>query len=491
MSANPLRAVVYVRLSVHRGDADPSVSPQSQEDRCRAYAAAKGWEVVEVIPDLDVSGSDKGLRLDRPGLRKVRALLPEVDVVIFAKLDRLTRNVVDFRAFADEAASHGTTLVSVAEALDLTTPGGQMVSTVLAAFGEMEAATIADRVKIARAKLYELDRWGGGTPPIGYESAPNPNGAGRVLIPSPTIALLIQEAARRIVEGDSIYSATMFLNASGAKPPRAKSWTVQAVKQALTGDAIVGYVRREGKLLKAQDGTVRQVWEPAIPKELWHEVRTTIKERSAARSPVGERTTRRSRLLSGIAACGDCQSVMYVRPQASRKTHIYRCPSKSNCRECSGVAVTAERLEEHVTDEYLRVVGAFEFVVERPVERPITALLDARHALKEITALLNDEDLSEADEATLNEQAAALRRTIRDQRESGDKPSQVERIATGETLREVWNRSGTLDRRAMLVAALDGVYITKGKKGHRGLDPARVEMLWKHDDIDFADSMAA
>lgn len=491
MSDKPQRAVIYVRLSVHRGDTDPSVSPAAQEERCRAYATAKGWEVVEVVRDLDVSGSDKGPRLDRPGLDRIRELFECTDVVIFAKLDRLARNVVDFRTFAEEAERHGTVLVSVAESLDLSTASGRFVSTILAAFAEMEAATIADRVRLARAELYKLDRWGGGPPPIGYESAPNPNGPGRILVPSPTVAPVIREAARRIVEGDSIYSATKFLNASGVKPPRAASWSVQALKQALTGDSIMGHVRRKGALLRNDDGTVRQVWEPVLEKQLWHDVNRVLDDRSADRSPVGQRTTRRSRLLSGIAVCGECQSPMYVRPQPGRPTHIYRCPALSNGRPCAGVAVTAERLEEYVADEYLKVFGTYEFVVVRPVERPVTALLDARRALKEVTSRLNDEDLSEAEESILTTEASALRRTLREHRDSDDKAPEVERIATGETLRQVWDRSTTLDRRAMLIAAIDGLLIAKGTRGRKGLDPARVEILWKYREPAFDAAMAA
>jgi site-specific DNA recombinase len=51
--------------------------------------------VVDVIHDLDVSGSDKGLRLDRPGLLKVRARWAAADVLIFAKIDRIARDVAD------------------------------------------------------------------------------------------------------------------------------------------------------------------------------------------------------------------------------------------------------------------------------------------------------------------------------------------------------------------------------------------------------------
>ena len=179
------RALIYVRLSSYRGDKDPSLSPPRQEEQCRAYCLAKGWSVVEVISDLDVSGSDKGLRLERPGLRKIRERFGSFDVVIFAKLDRMARNVVDFMAFAAEAEEHGATLVSVAESLDLTSASGRFIATILTAFAEMEAAMIATRVTESIDSLRNSGRFAGGVVPYGYRSAPNPNGNGMVLVIEP------------------------------------------------------------------------------------------------------------------------------------------------------------------------------------------------------------------------------------------------------------------------------------------------------------------
>jgi hypothetical protein len=66
------KALIYVRLSSYAGESDTTTSPARQEEECRQWCAVNGYEVVEVIKDLDVSGSDKGLRLDRPGLLQVR-----------------------------------------------------------------------------------------------------------------------------------------------------------------------------------------------------------------------------------------------------------------------------------------------------------------------------------------------------------------------------------------------------------------------------------
>jgi DNA invertase Pin-like site-specific DNA recombinase len=46
-------------------------------------------EIVARIEGLDVSASDKGLRLDRPGLVKAHAPYPVADVLMVPKLDRL------------------------------------------------------------------------------------------------------------------------------------------------------------------------------------------------------------------------------------------------------------------------------------------------------------------------------------------------------------------------------------------------------------------
>lgn len=138
-------------------------------------------------------GPTPGLRLDRPGLREIRDRWADIDVVIFAALDRLARSVVDFRPFADEAAEHGVALVSVKETLDLTTPSGEFVATILAAFAEMEAKTIAQRTLAGIADTRRLGRWAGGNPPYGMKVTSNPNGAGFILAPN------ADEAAERVL----------------------------------------------------------------------------------------------------------------------------------------------------------------------------------------------------------------------------------------------------------------------------------------------------
>lgn len=52
-TAKATRAAFYVRISQDRGGAGLGIA--RQEEDCRALCARKGWDVVDVYPDNDVS----------------------------------------------------------------------------------------------------------------------------------------------------------------------------------------------------------------------------------------------------------------------------------------------------------------------------------------------------------------------------------------------------------------------------------------------------
>lgn len=468
------RALVYVRLSVYRGEADASVSPEEQERRCRAYAESKGWEVVDVIRDLDVSASDKGLRLDRPGLLEVRDRLDDTDVVIFAKLDRLARNVVDFRAFADEAAAHGATLVSVAESLDLSTPSGRFVATILASFAEMEAATIADRVRIARGALARLRRFGGGTPPFGYRSAPAKDGPGRVLVVEPAEAAILTEVAERYLAGESFYAIANDLSARGFPTRHGGRWTSGTLTSLFRGGAVVGRLTHRGEVALDPDGLPAEVWPPALDPALWRAVRTRL---GPVQPGPGVARGRAAHLLSGLAYCGSCGEVMYGRRYGD-KTPIYACSARNRGLTCPrSVSMQVDRLDALVTERYLHVVGDWPAVrIEVAADPAVLArLADTEEALDRVMTDLRD--ASEDDEARLLTERRVLRAALVDLRAAAALTTD-HTVQTGRTVAEEWEASGMLARRELLRAALDSVTVAPSVHGHR-FDPSRVTLVWR------------
>ena len=376
-----LRAVIYTRLSSHRGDCDPSTSPARQLTTCRAYAEAKGWTLAThigdggVVADLDVSGSDKGLRLHRPGLITLREHFGEYEVIVFAKLDRIARNVIDFRAFAEEAAGHGVALVSVAESLDLTTPGGKFVATILAAFAEMEAATIADRTLAGIDAARKLGRWVGNAP-YGYRLLPIPGvERAKTLAPDPQAAEIVRELARRALDGEPLYALAMDLNRRGILTSAGRGvaagtskraaapagWSATTLRRLLINPAMIGRTVHRGVLVRGEDGIPVQQHDPILDADDWRRLVAKLEpsQDDERMKPTMQRVA--TRLLSaGLALCATCGSKLYV---SSRKLPnngtrpFYACSAKRNGLDCVGAAIDAAGLEQYVTEQFLGRTG--------------------------------------------------------------------------------------------------------------------------------------
>ncbi|MEU1841897.1 recombinase family protein [Micromonospora chersina] len=481
-------AIIYVRLSSHRGDLDPSTSPARQEEAARAYCAAKGWNVhPHVVRDLDVSGSDKGLRLDRPGLGEIRERWGEVDVVIFAKIDRLARNVVDFRAFADEAEQHGAALVSVAESLDMTTSAGRFVATILSAFAEMEAATIAERTAAGIAGARRLGRWAGGAPPYGYRVAPAVDGPGYVLVPAAEAAAVVREAAERLLVGESLYRIAQDFNARGVptrsamliaqgrtRRTKPAPWSTQVIAQMLVNPATVGRSVYRGELLRGDDGLPRQLWEPILSVETWHQLRAVLSTNGDGVEGRGRRV-RAARLLSGVAYCAGCGRKLYAssRKHASGATvPTYACAARRNGQGCKGVAITAEMTEQYVEREFLRMVGHW------PVVEVVTvAVDDGRRA--DIEAAITDTARQMTERGADVPALAARLGELHAAREAlpATAATEVRRVETGQTFAEAWRSHDVDGRRALLVSAGARVVVHRAAvPGRKVFDESRIDL---------------
>jgi DNA invertase Pin-like site-specific DNA recombinase len=72
--------------------------------------------------------------------------------VVVAKLDRLSRSLMDFSALMERARRRGWALVALDLGVDTTTPAGEMLANVLASFAQYERRIIGQRTKDALAE---------------------------------------------------------------------------------------------------------------------------------------------------------------------------------------------------------------------------------------------------------------------------------------------------------------------------------------------------
>jgi len=144
-----MKAYAYVRVST-RIQAEKDTSLQEQESACRKYYDYKLSPKVEwggIFQDPAVSA--KIPLIQREAGCRLACTVTRGDHVIFAKLDRGFRNVVDLLTTVDDWALRGVTCHFLDVNLDTSTDLGRVILTMLGAFAEWERKRIATRIKDA------------------------------------------------------------------------------------------------------------------------------------------------------------------------------------------------------------------------------------------------------------------------------------------------------------------------------------------------------
>ena len=143
-----MQVLGYVRVSTEeQGRSGAGIAAQraailSECERC-------GWAAAEIVEDVGYSAKD----LRRPGVQAVLEALRgrQADALVVAKLDRLSRSMIDFTTVMGRAQKQGWALVALDCAVDTTTPAGEAMANVLATFAQFERRLIGQRTKEALA----------------------------------------------------------------------------------------------------------------------------------------------------------------------------------------------------------------------------------------------------------------------------------------------------------------------------------------------------
>ena len=140
-----MRAALYARVSTH-----DQQTLGMQVDAMSDYINDRAWKVAKPIKDV---GSGAKERPGRELLLKA-ARRRKVDIVVVWRLDRWGRSLPDLVMTLRELTELRVGFVSLAEALDLTTPSGRAMTGMLAVFAEFEREILRERVRagIAQAR---------------------------------------------------------------------------------------------------------------------------------------------------------------------------------------------------------------------------------------------------------------------------------------------------------------------------------------------------
>ena len=232
-------AIAYVRVSTDE-QAASGLGLEDQRRKVIAYCVAKGFNLLNIYEDPGCSGAD----LDRKGLNaaRQRVIDPDVDVIVFAKIDRLTRRTRHLLDLVDEF-SETVDVAFVAEGMDTTTPQGKAVMTILSAINELELETIKERTRAALRVLRESGKRSAGRAPYGFLSLEE---GGLMIVPA-EIRVIDEIYRLRYVEGMGWRQIAKMAVLKGLPIACGPSDT-RNIRRRCQNDIYLGVISRESRL---------------------------------------------------------------------------------------------------------------------------------------------------------------------------------------------------------------------------------------------------
>ena len=143
-----MQVIGYVRISTDE-QAVSGAGLEAQRRAIEAECKRRGWKLVKVLEDAGYSAKD----MRRPGVQEALRVLKAGDAkaLVVAKLDRLSRSMIDFAAVMAKAQKQNWALVALDVAVDSSSPAGEAMVHMLATFAQFERRLIGQRTREALA----------------------------------------------------------------------------------------------------------------------------------------------------------------------------------------------------------------------------------------------------------------------------------------------------------------------------------------------------
>lgn len=308
---------IWIRVSTEMQVQDES--PEHHEHRARLYAEAKGWNVVTIYRLDALSGKSV---MEYHETKRMLADIKNgtISGIIFSKLARLARNTKELLEISELFRKSQADLISLAEAIDTSSPAGRLFFTIIAAMAQWEREEISDRVKASVPIRAQLGKPLGGQASYGYKWENKELKIDETEAPIRKYIYEVFKKERRI------HSATQEINRKGFRTRSGSLFTNTTIERLIRDTTAKGIRRANysrslgtGKKweLKSEDEWVEIPCEAIIDEALWEECNQILDARE--KRPI--KVARKAKyLLAGYVSCS-CGNMMYVYTESP----IYKC----------------------------------------------------------------------------------------------------------------------------------------------------------------------
>lgn len=360
-SAN--RVAIYIRVSTtHQIDKDSL--PMQRQDLIAYAKLMLNTDDYVIFEDAGYSGKNT----DRPRFQEMMSRIRQgaFSHLLVWKIDRISRNLLDFATMYKELKDLGVVFVSKNEQFDTSTAMGEAMLKIILVFAELERNMTSERVTATMISRASNGQWNGGRVPYGY----NYNYETKDFSTNPIEAEIVHLIHDKYEEMRSLVRESRYLNEKGLRTRAGNLWNPVSLHIILHNIFYCGDYRynvlKEGDRQKVKDEsewiTVEDHHDSIISREQ--------KERVIAMLDANKRLDRKRNtyqsekyvhVFAGLLYCGNCGKPMGATPAAAKKDwqySKYTCPTRRKLASaCNGKFTSDPIVGEFVFNYVLNMLN--------------------------------------------------------------------------------------------------------------------------------------
>jgi len=263
----------------------------------------------------------------------------------------------------------------------------------------------------------------------------------------------IREAARRVLDGETLSAVVRDWNLRGLTTVKDGPWRVNSLSSLLV--------------------QVRLVAPPQILSEETHQQLVAL---HASRGKGPRRATRRY-LLTGLLRCWRCGGSMRGMPR-SHGADLYVCPGPPH-GGCSGTAITADHAEEAIGAMVLARLDAPSPLRSPDATESLRELAAQRRRLDELGDMWASGQISREEWLSLKRKVGDRARVAEAEVARGARVAALRGMAgTGSSLRSAWPAMTIDERRGIVHTTLDHIVVLAAEPPRQVFRPERLQPSW-------------
>lgn len=359
------KVAIYIRVStIHQIDRDSI--PMQKRDLAAYCQLILGTDNYEFFEDAGYSGKN----MDRPAFQEMmhRVRREEFTHILVWKIDRISRNLLNFAEMYEELRSLRVTFISKNEQFDTSTAMGEAMLKIILVFAELERNMTSERVTATMVSRANNGQWNGGRIPFGYSY----DSESQIFSIREDEAAVCLELKDLYIENQSLIHTARALNEKGYKTRAGVDWTPTSVWIIASSPFYAG-IYRYNRYKGTEHRTVNPENEwvmihehhPAIFTEEEHDMICSILKRNARNleNHVGRKRISYSvHVFQGILHCGKCGNKMTStsgrKNSAGYRPSVYGCPLARKSKSCDNAFVNDVIIGEFLINYILNMLSA-------------------------------------------------------------------------------------------------------------------------------------